>query len=93
MTSYNATNERVKRQYFAYLAEALGHSDQTIDAVAKAIARFEAYTKGRDFKKFHIEQAKGFKLSLAGQRGSRSGEPLSKPTLYAAARPRPRQTR
>ena len=83
MTSYNAKNERVKRQYFAYLAEALGHSDQTIDAVAKAIARFEAYTKGRDFKNFHIEQAKGFKLSLADQRGSRSGEPLSKPTLYA----------
>lgn len=83
MTSYSATNERVKRQYFAYLNEALGHSNQTIDAVAKAIARFEAFTKGRDFKKFHIEQAKGFKLSLADQRGSRSGEPLSKATLYA----------
>ena len=83
MTSYNATNERVKRHYFAYLAEALGHSDQTIDAVAKAIARFEAFTKGKDFKKFHIEQAKGFKLSLADRRGSRSGEPLSKATLYA----------
>ena len=44
MTSYSAANERVKRQYFAYLAEAMGHSDQTIDAVAKAIARFEAYS-------------------------------------------------
>ena len=39
MTNYNAANERIKRQYFAYLAEALGHSEQTIDAVAKAIAR------------------------------------------------------
>ena len=37
MTNYNATNERMKRQYFAYLAEAQGHSEQTIDAVAKAI--------------------------------------------------------
>jgi hypothetical protein len=45
MTSYNAANERMKRQYFAYLAEAQGHSDPTIDAVAKAIARFEAYTR------------------------------------------------
>jgi hypothetical protein len=44
MTSYNAANERMKRQYFAYLAEAQGHSEQTIDAVAKALARFEAYT-------------------------------------------------
>jgi hypothetical protein len=49
MTSYNAANERIKRQYFAYLAEAQGHSEQTIDAVAKAIARFEAYTRYKDF--------------------------------------------
>jgi hypothetical protein len=83
MTNYNPANERMKRQYFNYLAEARGHSEQTIDAVAKAIARFEAYTKWRDFKRFHIEQAKGFKQSLADQRGHRSGEPLSKATLYA----------
>jgi integrase len=83
MTSYNAANERIKRDYFAYLVEAQGHSEQTISAVAKAIARFEEFTKWRDFKRFHIEQAKGFKHSLAGQRGCRSGEPLSKATLYA----------
>jgi hypothetical protein len=39
MTSYNAANERMKRQYFAYLAEAQGHSEQSIDAVAKAISQ------------------------------------------------------
>ena len=50
--------------------------------MAKAIARFEAYTRWRDFKKFHIDQAKGFKRDLADQHG-RSGEPLSKATLYA----------
>jgi integrase len=83
MTNYSAANERIKRRYFTYLTEALGHSEQTIDAAAKAIARFESYTKWRDFKKFHIEQARGFKLSLSDQRGSRSGEPLSKATLYA----------
>ncbi len=83
MTNYNAVNERMKRQYFAYLAEARGHSEQTIDAVAKAIARFEAYTRCKDFKTFHIEQAKAFKRGLADQRGFRSGEPLSKATLYA----------
>jgi integrase len=83
MPSYNAANERIKRQYFAYLAEAQGHSEQTIDAVAKAIARFEAYTRYKDFKTFHIEQAKAFKRDLAAQRGRRSGEPLSKATLYA----------
>jgi site-specific recombinase XerD len=83
MTNYNAANERMKRQYFAYLADARGHSEQTIDAVAKAIARFEAYTRYKDFKTFHIEQAKAFKRNLADQRGHRSREPLSKATLYA----------
>jgi hypothetical protein len=83
MTSYNAANERMKRHYFAYLADAQGHNEQTIDSVAKAIARFEAYTRYKDFKTFHIEQAKAFKRDLADQRGHRSGEPLSKPTLYA----------
>jgi integrase len=83
MPSYNAANERIKRQYFAYLTEAKGNSEQTIDAVAKAIARFETYTRHKDFKAFHIEQAKAFKRELADQRGDRSGEPLSKATLYA----------
>jgi integrase/recombinase XerC len=63
MTSYNAANEGMKRQYFGYLAEAQGHSEQTIDVAAKAIARFEAYTRCKDFKSFHIEQAKAFAIS------------------------------
>jgi integrase len=83
MTHHNSANERIKRQYFTYLADALGHSEQTIDAVAKAISRFEAYTRYKDFKRFHIEQAKAFKRDLADQRSQRSGEPLSKATLYA----------
>jgi hypothetical protein len=68
MMNHNATNERIKRRYFADLTEAQGHSDQTIDAVAKAIARFEAFTRYKDFKSFHIEQAKAFKRELADQR-------------------------
>jgi integrase len=83
MTHHNSANERIKRQYLTYLADALGHSEQTIDAVAKAISRFEAYTRYKDFKRFHIEQAKAFKRDLADQRSQRSGEPLSKATLYA----------
>ena len=83
MTSYNAANERMKRRYIAYLEDAQGYSEQTIDAVAKAVARFEAYIRYKDFKTFHIEQAKAFKRDLADQRSHRSGEPLSKATLYA----------
>lgn len=83
MTNHNPSNERVKRRYFAYLAEALGHSESTIDAVAKAIARYEVFTRYKDFKSFHIEQAKAFKRALAEQLGGRSQKPLSKATLYA----------
>ena len=50
-----------------YLAEAKGFSEVSLDGVAKALNRFETYTKFRDFKAFHIEQAKGFKASLADQ--------------------------
>ena len=33
--------------------------------MAKAIIRFEAFTRYKDFKSFHIEQAKAFKRDLA----------------------------
>ena len=83
MTSHNASNERVKRQYFAYLKEAQRHSEATVDAVAKALARFEVYTKFRDFKVFHFEQAISFKTHLAAQQSKVSGGKLSKATLHA----------
>ena len=83
MTTHNPDNERIKRRYFAYLKEAKRHSEPTVDAVAKALARFEADTKHRDFKSFHFEQAIAFKKHLAEQRGQRSGQKLSKATLNA----------
>lgn len=83
MTGHNPANERIKRQYFTYLAEAYGHSEASIDAVAKSIARFEEFTRYKDFKAFHIEQAKAFKRALAEQKARRSGETLSKATLHS----------
>jgi len=80
---YNPANERIKRRYFAFLKEAKRHGEPTIDAAAKALSRFEAYTRYRDFKAFHFEQAIAFKKHLAGQKGQRSGENLSKATLHA----------
>jgi site-specific recombinase XerD len=83
MSKNNANNERIKRDYFAYLKEARRHSEPTVDAAAKALNRFEVYTKYRDFKAFHTEQAIAFKRHLAEQKGVQSGEKLSKSTLYA----------
>ena len=86
MTKHNASNERIKHKYFAYLKEAMRHSEPTVDASAKALNRFEVYTKHRDFKTFHFQQAIAFKKHLAEQRGQQSGEKLSKATLYATLR-------
>jgi integrase len=83
MAEYNPVNERIKRRYFTYLKEAKRHSEATVDAVAQSLARFEMYTKHRDFKAFHFEQAVAFKNHLAQQVSRSSGQKLSKATLYA----------
>lgn len=83
MKKYNPENERIKRKYFTFLKEAKRHSEPTIDATAKALNRFEAYIKYRDFKAFHFEQAIAFKRHLAEQKGHRSDKKLSKSTLHS----------
>lgn len=83
MTKHNVENERIKRKYFAYLKEAKRHSEPTVDAAAKALARFEEYTRHKDFKAFHFEQAIAFKKFLGEQRAQLSGEILSKATLLS----------
>ena len=83
MSTHNANNERIKRRYFAYLKEAKRLSEPTVDAVAKALDRFEVDTKYRDFKAYHFAQAVAFKKHIAEQTGQRSGEKLSKATLNA----------
>ena len=58
---HNPENERIKRAYFIYLKEARRLGEHSIDCAAAALAKFEDYTKYRDFKRFHIQQAIGFK--------------------------------
>jgi integrase len=83
MRTHNPANERIKREYLAYLKEAKRYSETTLDGVAKALNRFETYTRHRDFKAFHIQQAIGFKHHLAEQVNVRTKESLSKATLYS----------
>jgi integrase len=80
MTQHNAANERVKRRYFLYLREAKRQSEASVDAAAKALARFEELTLYRDFKAFNIEQVVAFKRRLAESTDNRRR--LSKATLY-----------
>jgi integrase/recombinase XerD len=83
MTTHHPDNERIKHAYFIYLREAKGMSEASIDQIAKAISRFEGVTRYRDFKLFHIEQAKSFKKHLGEQRSQRTNEPLSHATIYS----------
>jgi integrase len=86
MAKHNASNERVKRDYFRFLSEAKGRDTATIDRVAKSLARFETSTGHKDFKRFHREQAVAFKRRLGEATGERSGERLSKATVQSTLR-------
>ena len=46
---YSPNNERVKRRYVQHLKNVRGFGSVSIDQFAKAIARFEEYTKSTDF--------------------------------------------
>jgi integrase len=83
MVAYNPKNERIKKEYFHYQKEARGKADGTIDAIRKAISRYETYTGYKDFATFNKEQAIGFKKQLAKTAGARSGRVMAKSTLVA----------
>jgi site-specific recombinase XerD len=81
MTKRHPDNERIKRRYLLYLKDAKGRDEASLDAVAKALARFEEHSKSRDFRKFHIEQARAFKAHLMESKSARTGNPLSASTV------------
>ncbi len=83
MGKHNAVNERIKREYFTYLKEAKRQSEASVDAAAAAVTRFESFTRCRDFKTFHHQQAVAFKQRLSNQQNEATGKPLSKATLHA----------
>jgi len=83
MTKYNPSNQRIKRTYFDFLKEAQRQSEDSVDAAAKALARFEDDTRHRDFKTFHHAQAIAFKRRLANRDSVVTGERLSKATQHA----------
>jgi integrase len=83
MVKHNAVNERIKREYFTYLKEARRQGEASIDSVAAALAQFESYTKHRDFKTFHRQQAVAFKQGLADRRNQTTDKPLSKATQHS----------
>jgi integrase len=81
MTKRHPKNERIKRRYVLYLKDAKGRDEASIDVATAAIERFEEYNRRRDFRAFHIEQARGFKAHLAAARNAKTGKPLSASTI------------
>ena len=81
MRKHHPKNERIKRQYLAYLEEAKRMSDKTTDQVAAAIALFEQHSGYKDFAAFHIEQARKFKRDMSDHINPETGKPLAKATM------------
>ena len=82
-TKRHPENEKVKRNYLQFLRDVKGRDESSIDQVAKALERFDDYNRRRDFGKFHIQQARGFKAHLMARRNIRTGEPLSASTVVS----------
>lgn len=83
MAKHNAQNTRIKREYFQYLKEAMRRDEASIDAVAKALSRFEEANGFKDFRKFHREQAVAFKRKLDTQIAVRTGKRLARSTVHS----------
>lgn len=83
MAKHNGANARIKREYFAYLKEAQRRDEASIDAVAKALSRFEESNGHKDFKSFHREQAVAFKRKLDEAVAVRTGKQLSRATVHS----------
>lgn len=83
MTKFNSKSERIKRDYFRYLAEADGKSATTIEGVRKSILRFEQFNQFKDFSTFNREQAIAFKKRIGEAKNERTGKPMGLSTVYA----------
>lgn len=81
MPKAKSANARIKREYFIYLKEAQRRDEGSVDAVAKALARFEEANGHKDFKTFHRAQAVAFKRKLETEKSVRTGKPLSRATV------------
>ncbi len=86
MIKRNAKNERIKYDYLVLLKEARQRDQKSVDAIAAALDRFDKYNKYQDFKRFHYQQAIGFKKSLQKEKNQNTGKPLSKATLNSTLR-------
>lgn len=80
----NIENERTKRKHVYWLQHAKRFSESTIQAIERAIAEWERYTHGRDFRRITPKQAGQFSEWLSDS--SSTGRQLSAATRYQMVR-------
>ena len=78
----NEKNERIKRQFLDYRKHARQLSKKTLDPEIAALERFDVWNGRKDFARFHIEWAMGFRAHLEQAKGA-TRKPLSKSTMRA----------
>lgn len=75
----NEKNERLKRRFLEYRKFARQLSNKTLDREISALERFDIWNRRKDFARFHIEQAMGFRTYLE-QSKTKTGKPMAKST-------------
>lgn len=78
----NEKNERIKRNYLEFRKYAKQLSQKTLDKELAALERFDVWNARKDFARFHIEWAMGFRTHLE-QAKTKAGNPLGKSTTRA----------
>lgn len=76
----NENNERLKRHFLEYRKYAKQLSEKTLDREIAALERFDVWNRRKDFARFHIEQAMGFRTHLENSK-TPEGKPLGKSTM------------
>ncbi len=79
----NPQNERIKREYFTFKKEADRKDEKTIEAISKAILRFETFNNHKDFKTFNRHQATAFKNHIAETNNKKTGAPMALSTQHS----------
>jgi site-specific recombinase XerD len=78
----NVQNEKIKNKYYDYLHESQGYSNATIEAIKKAIYRYEEFTYFEDFIKFDQKRAVDFKKWIEEKKSPRNDKQISLSTCY-----------
>jgi site-specific recombinase XerD len=78
--SIKSKNEKIKRKYFKWLAEACGYSEATVNSIENAIWHYEDFSQNADYAGFSQSKAVGFKKWLSDRKYR--GKAISVTTIY-----------